>query len=133
MYSLDSNVAIDVFRRPHGRLRARLIEAQSRGLLGVSSVVLFELHFGVLRGTSPNGHERLARFLSGVSDVYAFDAEDAVSAGELRQDLEKQGRKIGPYDTLIAAQALRRGLTLVTANIREFERIPGLRLENWRE
>jgi tRNA(fMet)-specific endonuclease VapC len=133
MYSLDSNVAIDAFRRPQGRLRARLIEAQSRGLLGVSSVVLFELHFGVLRGTSPNGHERLARFLSGVSEVYAFDAEDAVCAGELRRDLEQRGRKIGPYDTLIAAQALRRDLVLVTANLREFERIPGLRLETWRE
>lgn len=132
MFSLDTNVAIDAFRRPQDRLRANLLAAQANGTLGLSSVVLFELVFGVHKGTSPHGRERLDRFLNGVSEIFEFDADDATVAGELRHDLEGQGMKIGPYDTLIAAQALRRGHIVVTSNTREFGRVPGLLIEDWR-
>ncbi len=64
--------------------------------------------------------------------VVEFDAEDAMSAGKLRADLERGGVGIGPFDTLVAGQALRRGYTLVTANTREFSRVPGLLIEDWR-
>ncbi len=64
--------------------------------------------------------------------VVEFDAEDAMAAGKLRAELERGGVGIGPFDTLIAGQALRRGYTLVTANTREFSRVPGLLIEDWR-
>ena len=60
-----------------------------------------------------------------------FDCEDAREAGEIRAVLEASGQPIGPYDTLIAAQARRRRATLATLNVREFERVPGLRVEDW--
>ena len=63
--------------------------------------------------------------------VLPFDAEDAAHAGDIRAHLERKGTPIGPYDYLIAAQARRRGATLVTANRREFERVPGLMVADW--
>lgn len=132
MFSLDTNVAIDALRRPSPALRSRLINARDESLLAVSSIVLFELTFGVAKGTSPNGAERLRRFMAGISTIIEFDAEDAEAAGRLRHHLEAQGTKIGHYDTLVAAQAARRDLVLVTANIGEFSRVPRLKLEDWR-
>jgi tRNA(fMet)-specific endonuclease VapC len=63
--------------------------------------------------------------------VLDYDRDDALEAGRVRALLASQGRPIGPYDTLIAGQALRHGLVLVTANTREFERVPGLVCEDW--
>jgi tRNA(fMet)-specific endonuclease VapC len=70
-------------------------------------------------------------FLSAGFDQPPFDIEDAREAGEIRAVLEASGQPIGPYDTLIAAQARRRRATLATLNVREFERVPGLRVEDW--
>jgi tRNA(fMet)-specific endonuclease VapC len=75
--------------------------------------------------------ERVRIFLSGSVGVLAFQEEDATRAGELRADLERAGTPIGPYDLLIAAQALRTGSTLVTSNTAEFARVAGLRWEDW--
>ena len=63
--------------------------------------------------------------------VLEFDSEDAIAYARIREALERKGKPIGPLDTLIAAQAVARGLTLVTNNEREFKRVPGLRVENW--
>lgn len=133
MFSLDSSTTIDFLRRPPAQLVRRVGEACEAGRLAISAIVLFELSYGAERRVHPTHLERLQTFLGGGVEVLEFDADDAWTAGELRARLERDGNRIDPYDTLIAAQALRRGLTLVTANIREFERIPGLRLENWRE
>ena len=70
-------------------------------------------------------------FLSGNIDVAPFDAQDAAVAGDLRAALEAAGTPIGPYDVLIAAQALRSGATLVTANVSEFARVHGLVWQDW--
>lgn len=96
---------------------------------GVSSIVAFEILFGVHRG----GHREsdLAKFERLALDVVAFDAEDAHAAGRLRATLQARGTPIGPYDILIAGQALARDLTLITRNTREFSRVEGLRVENW--
>ena len=67
---------------------------------------------------------------TGIS-ILPFEVEDAEEAGDIRAALERVGRPIGPYDILIAAQVRRRGATLVTANQREFERVPGLAVEDW--
>ena len=75
--------------------------------------------------------ERLRVFLSGGIAVSPFAEEDAVTAGDLRAVLEAAGTPIGPYDLLIAAQALRRDATLVTTNASEFARVPDLRWQDW--
>jgi tRNA(fMet)-specific endonuclease VapC len=98
----------------------------------VSSVVIYELWYGVARSERRRENaERLRVFLSGRIDVAAFDAEDAETAGDLRATLEAAGTPIGPYDMLIAAQALRSGATLVTANVKEFARVRGLAWQDW--
>ena len=66
-------------------------------------------------------------------NILDFTTQDAVHAGEIRESLRREGKPIGPYDMLIAAQALTRGLVMVTGNTREFSRVAGLRVENWLE
>ncbi|MFO1124783.1 MAG: PIN domain-containing protein [Methylocystis sp.] len=78
-------------------------------------------------------HARLDDFLSAVPEIAAVDADDARAAGDIRAYLEGHGKPIGPYDVLIAAQARRRGAVLVTANRREFDRVPGLMVTDWND
>jgi tRNA(fMet)-specific endonuclease VapC len=105
----------------------------SRGVsISVSTVVLYELWYGVARSQRRRENaERLRVFLSGNIDVAPFDEEDAIAAGDLRAALETVGTPIGPYDLLIAAQALHSGSTLVTANVSEFARVRGLVWQDW--
>ena len=77
-----------------------------------------------------NNTERLAVFLAPPGTLHVTD-EDARSAGLIRRELERAGTPIGAYDTLIAGQALQRGLTPVTANVAELQRVGGLRRKNW--
>jgi tRNA(fMet)-specific endonuclease VapC len=114
-------------------VRERFRAAELAGdYLAVSSVVLFELWYGVENSTHvPENTERLRVFLSGDMDVLAFDDEDARSAGRVRAAPEKSGTTIGPFDLLIAGQALARGLTVVTANVSEFARVQGLGWVYW--
>ena len=74
---------------------------------------------------------RLEAFLAGPLETIAFDDDDSSVGGEIRAQLERAGRPIGAYDTLIAAQAVRRNAILATANVNEFERVVGLRVEDW--
>jgi tRNA(fMet)-specific endonuclease VapC len=98
----------------------------------VSPIVLFELWYGVARSQRPRENtERLRVFLSGAIDVVPFDEEDGAIAGDLRAVLEGEGTPIGPFDLLIAAQALRLRATLVTANVSEFARVRGLAWQDW--
>lgn len=100
--------------------------------IAVSSIVLYELWYGVARSARRRENaERLRAFLSGNINIVPFDEADAASAGELRATLEAAGTPIGPYDLLIAAQALRLGATLVTANVSEFARVRGLPRQDW--
>ena len=98
----------------------------------MSSIVLFELWHGVQRSPEhPENAERLNLLLAGGVDVVPFEREDSLAAGALRANLESLGTPIGPYDLLIAAQGLRTGATIVTANTREFARVPDLSWEDW--
>jgi len=93
---------------------------------------MFELWYGAAKSIQQQRNtERLVDFLTGPIQILTLDAEDAREAGEIRATLAKAGTPIGPYDVLIAAQARRRGATLVTANAREFARVPGLKTEDW--
>jgi tRNA(fMet)-specific endonuclease VapC len=132
-YLLDTNAVIAVISDRPPLVRSRLRRAASRGAgIGVSSIALYELWYGVARSERRRENaERLRVFLSGNISVVPFDEEDAGTAGDVRAELERTGTPIGPYDLLIAAQALRSGATLVTANVSEFARVRGLAWQNW--
>jgi tRNA(fMet)-specific endonuclease VapC len=132
-YLLDTNAVIALLKDEPAIFRKRLRRAVSRGAaIAVSSIVLYELWYGVARGARRRENtERLRVFLSGGIEVSTFDEEDAKAAGELRATLEGAGTPIGPYELLIAAQALRTGATLVTANVAEFTRVPDLQWQDW--
>jgi tRNA(fMet)-specific endonuclease VapC len=132
-YLLDTNAVIALLKNQPADVRSRLRRAVSEGAsIAVSSVVLYELWYGVARSERRRENaQRLRIFLSGNIDIIPFDQEDAVAAGDLRAALETAGKPIGPYDLLIAAQALRSGATVVTANVSEFARVPGLTWQDW--
>jgi tRNA(fMet)-specific endonuclease VapC len=114
-------------------VRERLHRAKAEGAaLAVSSIALFELWYGVARSQHREENaERLRIFFSGDIGVIEFGENDAPIAGDLRRALEAAGTPIGAYDLLIAAQSLCTGAILVTANVAEFARVPGLAWEDW--
>jgi tRNA(fMet)-specific endonuclease VapC len=132
-YLLDTNAVIALLTNRPSTVRERLREIPTTALqLAVSSIVLFELWYGVARSRHrADNTQRLRSFMSGAVTVLPFEEEDAATAGDLRAELERRGTPIGPYDLLIAAQALRARVTLVTANVSEFRRVPGLNWEDW--
>jgi tRNA(fMet)-specific endonuclease VapC len=133
MICLDTNVVIVALNQPNSRLRARLSRELAGGtVVTISTVVLFELWFGVAKSAHrERNSNRIADFLAGPIKVLNFEAEDAREAGEIRAALAQAGTPIGPYDVLIAAQARRRGATLITANSNEFGRVPELQIQDW--
>lgn len=133
IYLLDTNAAIALINGKPAALRTRLQRVVAKDTpVAISSIVLYELWYGVARSERQRENaERLRVFLSGAIGVAAFDEEDAARAGELRAALESAGTPIGPYDLLIAAQALRMNATLVTANVSEFARVRGLDWQDW--
>ncbi len=133
MICLDTNVVIMVINRRNTEVALRMREALRQGVqIALPVVALFELRYGYARSDRKNQMERLlAEFLSPGVSVLPFEEDDAGHAGDIRAHLEKIGQPIGHYDYLIAAQARRRGATLVTANGREFARVPGLIVTDW--
>lgn len=132
-YLLDTNAVIALVNDRPLTVRERLRGIPPEAFpVSVPTIVLFELWFGVARSRRrPQNSERLRGFLSGNVGIVPFEEEDASIAGELRAELAAVGSPIGPYDLLVAAQALRLKATLVTANVREFRRVPGLIWEDW--
>jgi tRNA(fMet)-specific endonuclease VapC len=132
-YLLDTNAVVALLRNKPAQVRERYRKAEASGdYLAVSAVVLFELWYGVAKSSQvPENTERLRILLSGDLDLLDFDDEDARVAGQVRAVLEKGGIPIGAYDVLIAGQALRRGLTVVTASTSEFSRVAGLSWQDW--
>ena len=126
---LDTNVCIRVLRdRPAG-LRARFNQ-EATGLC-ISDVVLYELLFGAEKSLKPaENRTAVERFAARLS-VLPFDSAAASHAANIRAKLEGQGLPIGAYDLMIAGHARSRGLIVVTGNLREFNRVEGLRAEDW--
>ncbi len=131
-FLLDTNACIAVINGQPASVRANLQRAFDGGVaVALSCVTLFELRYGVAKSARVAFNtERLEVFLAAMSTL-PFDDRDAEASGEIRAALEKAGTPIGAYDCLIAGQALRRGLTLVTANAGEFKRVSGLDWEDW--
>jgi tRNA(fMet)-specific endonuclease VapC len=133
MICLDTNIVIGIVNGRSSSLRHRLGEQMRAGMpVALPAIALFEMRYGFAKSNRRDHNEGLLeRFLGLGIDVLPFDAEDAAHAGDIRAYLESRGMPIGHYDYLIAAQARRRGATLVTANGREFARVPGLLVADW--
>jgi len=126
---LDANILSAIMRDREGSLLARAEEVGARRLC-TSIVVAGELRFGAAKVDSPRLKREVEGILARIAVLPIEPPTDAVYA-DIRADLQKRGRLIGPNDLWIAAHALALDLTLVTANTGEFSRIEGLRIENW--
>ena len=130
--SLDTNVLIDLVNGRQANVRKRFEEAVASGeTLATCSISAHELLYGAAIGNRPDAEKRTATNLLDQLLVADFTREDAAAAAELRRTLRGSGRGIGPFDTLIAAQAWVRGWGMVTANTRKFARVAGLQLFDW--
>lgn len=115
---------------PPARDRFRHLR-RKREIALVSTITLFELWFGIVKSRrQAENADQLSAFLTAVQ-IAEFDDSDARAAADIRLNPARAGTPIGSYDLLIAAQAIRRDLTVITANAREFSRVPDLRWENW--
>jgi Predicted nucleic acid-binding protein, contains PIN domain len=126
-FLLDSNAVIALLKG-HAGFLTRLRQYQPADF-GIPAIVAHELFYGAYKGQRTP--ENLARIEALAYEVLEFDREDARAAGELRARLALAGTPIGPYDVLIAGQAVARGLSLVTHNQAEFQRVTGLHIEDW--
>ncbi len=130
---LDTNACIALINGKPELVRTRFERTlTNNAIVLLSSVVVFELWYGVAKSRHKDlNARRVETFCSGPLEWTPFDHEDAREAGTVRAELEARGKPIGAYDVLLAGQARRLGATLVTSNVREFERVPGLRWEDW--
>ena len=127
---LDTNAVIALVTRRSDALLRR-VEAAEPGTLAVSSIGAHELYFGAYRSQKIEFNLETLRLLFADLIILDLDREDARTAGAIRATLAQQDTPIGPYDVLIAGQARARGMTLVTNNLSEFQRVDGLEIEDW--
>ena len=128
-YMLDTNIVIYTIKN-----RPQIVREAFKahyGQMCISSVTLSELVYGAEKSAAPTRNLADVEGFAARLEVLDFDPQAASHSGELRAELAKAGAPIGPYDQMIAGHARSRGLILVTNNEKEFERVPGLRLENW--
>lgn len=129
LYLLDTNVLIALLRGNGVAARPRLREAEGR--VAVSTVSEMELEYGIERSDDPHRNRQAVDDLLSLVDVLPFDGLAAMHAGRVRARLAARGTPIGPYDALLAGHARSLGLVMVTNNVREFSRVPGLEVEDW--
>jgi tRNA(fMet)-specific endonuclease VapC len=128
-YLLDTNIISDLVRRPRGPVADRISEVGEQAVCA-SIVVAAELRYGAAKSGSSMLAERVELLLSAL-EILPLESPVDHHYAEIRHHLAEQGTPIGPNDLLIAAHAIASDLTLVTANTREFGRVPSLRIENW--
>ena len=128
-YLLDANAVIALLNDTTSTIARRIRRCAPRDF-GVSAIVIHELYYGAFK--SQRVEKNVARVDALQFPVLEFDQEDARQAGEIRAHLASKGTPVGPYDVLIAGQAKARKLTLVTYNTTEFQRVPGLKVEDWK-
>lgn len=130
-YLLDTNILSDLVRNPGGVVATRISRVGEDSVC-TSIVVAAELRYGALKSTSTKLSERIDLILSAL-EILPLELPADREYAALRHHLRRQGTPIGPNDLLIAAHALAHNLTVVTGNVREFSRVPGLKVENWLE
>ena len=128
-YMLDTNIAIYTIKNKPSEVR-EAFKAHDRQLC-ISAVTLMELMYGAEASAAVERNLRDIEGFAARLDVFPYDNEAAAHTGQLRAELRKIGRPIGPYDEMIAGHARSRGLVVVTHNIKQFENVPGIRLTNW--
>jgi tRNA(fMet)-specific endonuclease VapC len=130
-YLLDTNIVSSFIRYPVGSVSAH-IDRHGSDTVAVNAIVAGELYFGAIKNPDPRLIDRIDVVLASIAGV-AIEAPTDYFYGAVRADLERKGTPIGSNDLWIAAHALALGVTIVTANISEFSRVEGLRVENWLE
>jgi tRNA(fMet)-specific endonuclease VapC len=129
-YLLDTNICIYIIKKRPAEVFEKFKTLQP-GSLAISAVTFAELLYGVMKSAHPQKNQTALEKFTTPLEVLDFDASACIEYAHIRAHLEKQGTPIGSLDTLIAAHALSRNLTLVTNNTKEFMRVPSLKLENW--
>ena len=128
-YLLDTNTLSDLVRNPQGVVAAQITKA-GEDTVCTSIVVAAELRYGATKSNSAKLAERIDLIFSAL-EILPLEIPADHQYASVRHHLMRQGAPIGPNNLLIAAHALARDLTVVTANVREFSRVPGLKVENW--
>lgn len=130
MYFLDTNICIYLIKNNPQHVRTHF-ERQQPGDIFLSSIVLAELMYGVSKSQYKSRNLAALEMFLMPLEVVQFDTHAAEKYGDIRSELEKSGLIIGGNDLFIAAHASSMDATLVTNNVKEFTRVPGLRIENW--
>lgn len=131
-YMLDTNICIQLIRGKRREVREHFRRSLPRGI-AISVVVYAELQYGLAKGHWSEKNRAALNTILDVMKIVPLDSQAADEYAAVRCELEKRGCPIGPFDTMIAAHARAKDLTLVTDNLREFSRVEGLPLENWVE
>jgi tRNA(fMet)-specific endonuclease VapC len=128
-YMLDTNICIYTIKNKPDYVRDTFNQHQEQ--LCVSTVTIMELIYGAEKSSVPEKNMKVVESFLARLAVLDYDHRAAEHTGQLRAELQRQGKPIGPYDQMIAGHTRSLGLVLVTNNVREFDRVPGLRIENW--
>ena len=128
-YMLDTNICIFTTKNKPQQVREAFERHQ--GQLCISTVTLMELIYGAEKSAFPERNVAVIEGLAARLEVLTYDPKAAAHTGQLRAELERQGKPIGAYDFMIAGHARSQGLIIVTNNLSEFARVPGLRVEDW--
>ena len=129
-YMLDTNICIYIINKKADTVLSNLKSHLTEGIC-ISTIVLAELEYGIAKSMFPEKNKAALMKMLAVFEILDFDANAAVEYGLILADLQRKGTPISPMDALIAAHAKAAGLTLITNNMREFERVRNLSLENW--
>jgi tRNA(fMet)-specific endonuclease VapC len=127
---VDTNAIIALLTRRSAPLTTRIMNSVE-GSIGLSAVVAHELYFGAYKSTKVSFNLETLRLAMADFPVVAFERDDAEVSGAIRAVLAEKGTPIGPYDVLIAGHAKARNFILITNNTNEFNRVDGLRIEDW--
>lgn len=129
-FLLDTNICIYIIKNKPEKVKAKF-DSLSSGEIGISSITVAELEYGVYKSRHPEKNkDALQKFLLPL-EIIPFDKKSTSIYGQIRTYLETEGNVIGAMDMLIASQALAFNLILITNNVREFARLPNIKIENW--
>ena len=130
-YLLDTDISIYVIKHKPPEVRERF--RRHHGQMAISTVTLMELVFGAENSQRIDQNLAVVEGYAARLEVLDYDVHAAWHTGQIRAELRREGRPIGPYDQMVAGHARARGLTVVTNNHEEFRRVQGLRVVNWRD
>ena len=128
-YLLDTNICIFTIKRKPPEIREQF--RRHHGQMAISAITLMELIYGAEKSQAPERNLAEIEQFTARLELLEFGSEAAKHAGQIRAELTRIGKAIGPYDQMIAGHARSRGLIVVTNKLREFARVPGLRVVDW--